>query len=222
MQMRPDVIFFLTDADDPMPKSELEEIADLNRRAGVVISTIEFGRGPAEQAKNSHRLRGSTGGQYGYVDTRSLRVRRSERVVADFFGLGGLPTRGCRLPGSANVVDAELRRVARPDRRRAVRTAELSAAGVVAAELVVDRSSRELPTPQPQLVCIVAVGGTTSDTGLRRRCASTVCSKNPEQCVAAHRPHDRSGGKGLGGGGGEHCGREPTAIKSRRFIFVSE
>ena len=74
VQMRPDVIFFLTDADDPMPASELAEIADLNRRAGVVISTIEFGRGPAKQAKNFlTELARTTGGQYGYVDTQSLR-----------------------------------------------------------------------------------------------------------------------------------------------------
>jgi hypothetical protein len=74
MQMRPDVIFFLTDADDPMPASELKEIADLNRRAGVTISTIEFGRGPAKQRKNFlTELARTTGGQYGYVDTLSLR-----------------------------------------------------------------------------------------------------------------------------------------------------
>jgi hypothetical protein len=72
--MNPDVIFFLTDADDPMPASELHEIAELNRRAGVVISTIEFGRGPAKQAKNFlTELARTTGGQYGYVDTQSLR-----------------------------------------------------------------------------------------------------------------------------------------------------
>ncbi len=74
VQMQPDVIFFLTDADDPMPASELAEIAELNRRAGVVISTIEFGRGPANQAKNFLiELARMTGGQYGYVDTQSLR-----------------------------------------------------------------------------------------------------------------------------------------------------
>jgi len=72
--MNPDVIFFLTDADDPMPASELHDIAELNRRAGVVISTIEFGRGPAKQAKNFlTELARTTGGQYGYVDTQNLR-----------------------------------------------------------------------------------------------------------------------------------------------------
>ncbi len=70
VQMNPDVIFFLTDADDPMSASELGEIAELNRRAGVVISTIEFGRGPATKSKNFlTELARATGGQYGYVDT---------------------------------------------------------------------------------------------------------------------------------------------------------
>ena len=73
VQMQPDVIFFLTDADDPMPASELQEIADLNRRVGVAISTIEFGRGPAKQAKNFlTELARITGGQYGYVDVTQL------------------------------------------------------------------------------------------------------------------------------------------------------
>ena len=42
------------------------------------------------------------------------------------------------LPRAADGVDAELRRVARPDRRRAERAAELAVAWVVALELVVD------------------------------------------------------------------------------------
>ncbi|MGD9632265.1 MAG: hypothetical protein AB7G28_25840, partial [Pirellulales bacterium] len=73
IQMHPDVIFFLTDADDPMPASEIQEIADMNRRAGVAISTIEFGRGPATKAKNFlTELARITGGQYGYVDVTQL------------------------------------------------------------------------------------------------------------------------------------------------------
>jgi hypothetical protein len=73
VQMNPDVIFFLTDADEPMSRSELEEITELNRRSGVMISTIEFGRGPAKQAKNFlTELARLTGGQYGYVDTTKL------------------------------------------------------------------------------------------------------------------------------------------------------
>ncbi len=73
IQMNPDVIFFLTDADDPMPQSELDELARLNERAGVVISTIEFGRGPAKQRRNFlTELARTSGGQYGYVDVTQL------------------------------------------------------------------------------------------------------------------------------------------------------
>ena len=73
VSMRPDVIFFLTDADDPMSASELEEIATLNRRAGVTICTIEFGRGPAKAGKSFlTELARLSGGQYGYVDTLNL------------------------------------------------------------------------------------------------------------------------------------------------------
>ena len=74
IQMQPDVIFFLTDADDPMPASELKDIAELNERVGATISTIEFGRGASKQTRNFlTELARITGGQYGYVDTETLR-----------------------------------------------------------------------------------------------------------------------------------------------------
>jgi hypothetical protein len=67
------VIFFLTDADDPMPASELADIERLNRRAGATICTIEFGRGPQLGGANFlSELAQLTGGQYGYVDTLQL------------------------------------------------------------------------------------------------------------------------------------------------------
>jgi hypothetical protein len=69
VQMQPDVIFFLTDADDPMPASELAEIERLNRRARASISTIEFGRGPRRGDNFLVDLAERSGGQYGYVDT---------------------------------------------------------------------------------------------------------------------------------------------------------
>jgi hypothetical protein len=70
---RPDVIFFLTDADSPMPRSELAQIARLNRSAGATICTIEFGRGPRRQPENFlTELASITDGQYGYVDTLGL------------------------------------------------------------------------------------------------------------------------------------------------------
>jgi len=71
--LRPDVIFFLTDAEDDMPASELADVARLNRRAGATICTIEFGRGPPRRAQNFlTELAQLTGGQYGYVDTTRL------------------------------------------------------------------------------------------------------------------------------------------------------
>jgi hypothetical protein len=69
----PDVIFFLTDADDPMSASELAEIARVNRRAQAAICVIEFGRRPAPAPKNFlMQLASESGGQYGYVDTTKL------------------------------------------------------------------------------------------------------------------------------------------------------
>jgi uncharacterized protein with von Willebrand factor type A (vWA) domain len=71
--LRPDVVFFLTDADDPMPESELADVERLNRRVGAAFSTIEFGRGPRTTPGNFlTRLAQLTGGQYGYVDTLKL------------------------------------------------------------------------------------------------------------------------------------------------------
>jgi Mg-chelatase subunit ChlD len=67
--MRPDVIFFLTDADDPMSASELAEIARLNRRARATICTIHFGRGPRQRENFLVDLANQSGGQYVYVDT---------------------------------------------------------------------------------------------------------------------------------------------------------
>jgi von Willebrand factor type A domain len=72
VQLQPDVIFFLTDADDPMSASELAEIARLNRRANATICTIQFGRGPRQRENFLVDLANQTGGQYVYVDTTKL------------------------------------------------------------------------------------------------------------------------------------------------------
>ena len=72
--MSPNVIFFLSDADDPMSASELAEITRLNRRAQAAICVIEFGRKPAPTANNFlMQLATESGGQYGYVDTATLK-----------------------------------------------------------------------------------------------------------------------------------------------------
>lgn len=77
IRLRPDVIFFLTDADDPMPTGELADIAKRNRRIGATINTIEFGSGVEHGRYNFlKRLAEQSGGQYGYVDTRRLKGGR--------------------------------------------------------------------------------------------------------------------------------------------------
>jgi hypothetical protein len=67
------VIFFLTDADDPMPPEELDKVVELNRRIGATIATIQFGEGPRKAGENFlTKLAQLTGGQFGYVDTTQL------------------------------------------------------------------------------------------------------------------------------------------------------
>ena len=68
-----DVIFFLTDADDPMTPSEMADIARANRKAQAAICVIEFGKNPAPVPNNFlARLAQESGGQYGYVNTTTL------------------------------------------------------------------------------------------------------------------------------------------------------
>jgi hypothetical protein len=69
----PDVIFFLTDADDPMSPAELAEIARDNSRARAAICTIEFGRRQSPSPGSFlAELAHQSGGQYGYVNTATL------------------------------------------------------------------------------------------------------------------------------------------------------
>jgi len=72
LNLRPDVIFFLTDADEPqMTQSELSRITRLNR--GSTIHTIEFGFGPSRGGSNFLALLArSNGGQHVYVDISKL------------------------------------------------------------------------------------------------------------------------------------------------------
>jgi hypothetical protein len=74
LSFSPDVIFFLSDADDPMTPTELEDIHKANSRARAAICVIEFGRRPQPMPENFlMRLAHETGGQYGYVNTVRLR-----------------------------------------------------------------------------------------------------------------------------------------------------
>lgn len=68
LALRPDVLFFLTDADRPqLTEGAIQEILD--RNAGSQIYTIEFGRGPATSGENPLKLLADqTGGKYTYVD----------------------------------------------------------------------------------------------------------------------------------------------------------
>ncbi len=73
LAMGPDVVFFLTDADQPkLTFSELLKIRQMNR--GSTIHAIEFGSGPQLEADNFlMKLARQNGGQHAYVDVRRLR-----------------------------------------------------------------------------------------------------------------------------------------------------
>lgn len=73
LKLAPDVLFFLTDADEPQLHSEdFRRIRALNR--GTVIHAIEFGVGPP-RGRDSFlaRLAAENGGQHAYVDVTRLR-----------------------------------------------------------------------------------------------------------------------------------------------------
>src|SRR5436190_10232541 len=72
LRLKPDVIFFLTVADDPvLTASDLSLIRRLNN--GTSINAIEFGTGPAAGELNFlKRLAEQNHGNYGYVDISKL------------------------------------------------------------------------------------------------------------------------------------------------------
>jgi hypothetical protein len=73
LNMSPDVVFFLTDAAQPvLSESELTELRRINR-GGTVINTIEFGTGPFPGGANFlTRLAEQHRGQHAYVDISRL------------------------------------------------------------------------------------------------------------------------------------------------------
>ncbi len=74
LRMHPDVIFFLTDADEPaLTKDQLLRISRLNDDR-TTIHTIEFGHGPKVGGEQNFivMLAGQNGGQYQYVDVTRL------------------------------------------------------------------------------------------------------------------------------------------------------
>lgn len=76
LRMQPDVLFFLTDADQPqLSPQQLAEIAQMNR--GTSINAIEFGYGPQSDSDNFLvRLARQNGGQHVYVDVSQLPAPR--------------------------------------------------------------------------------------------------------------------------------------------------
>lgn len=73
LNMGPDVIFFLTDAQEPsLTDSELDRIRQRNR-SNASINTIEFGAGPQQNPNNFlAKLARQNGGQHVYVDVTKL------------------------------------------------------------------------------------------------------------------------------------------------------
>lgn len=74
LAMGPDVIFFLTDADQPaLSHRNLDDLTDRAQRGGTVIHTIQFGRGGNDGAGDwIAELARGTGGQYRYVDVTTF------------------------------------------------------------------------------------------------------------------------------------------------------
>jgi hypothetical protein len=74
LRMHPDVIFFLTDADEPaLTKDQLLRIQRLNDDR-TAIHTIEFGHGPKVGGEQNFivRIAEQNGGEYQYVDVTRL------------------------------------------------------------------------------------------------------------------------------------------------------
>ncbi|MGQ9820822.1 MAG: VWA domain-containing protein [Thermogutta sp.] len=73
IRLRPDVIFFLTDADEPR-LSEVQMDGIQRRAAGIIIHTVEFGLGAPSSNRNFiARLAERNGGRYVYIDiTKAL------------------------------------------------------------------------------------------------------------------------------------------------------
>jgi hypothetical protein len=73
IRMHPDVIFLLTDADEP--KLKARDLARLERLGlGIVIHTVEFGTGPQKDAEDFLvKIARQSGGEHAYVDVTKLK-----------------------------------------------------------------------------------------------------------------------------------------------------
>ena len=71
IRMHPDVIFMLSDGDDPMLTAhDLERIDRIG--PGIIINTIQFGEGHKLEHGFMEKLAKQSGGEYKFVDTRKL------------------------------------------------------------------------------------------------------------------------------------------------------
>lgn len=72
LRSHPDVIFFLSDGEDPITAAELAEVIG-DAAGSVTIHTVEFGKGPDHNRRNVMvELAEGTGGERCYVDTTLL------------------------------------------------------------------------------------------------------------------------------------------------------
>ena len=78
LALRPDVIFFLTDTDNPMATDDVAHAIEQANRNGTAIHAIEFGFQVNPGGENFLiRLARNTGGQYAHVDTSRFGTRGS-------------------------------------------------------------------------------------------------------------------------------------------------
>jgi len=69
IKMRPDVVFFLTDADEELTEQTIERIKTLRRQCKVAqICVIEFRKSTDPPKKSYRRLAGENGGAYIFKD----------------------------------------------------------------------------------------------------------------------------------------------------------
>ncbi len=73
LNMGPDVLFFLTDADSSPPARELESLQNRASRSGTTVHSIQFGSGPSRNDGGWIRtLSEASGGKYRYIDVAQL------------------------------------------------------------------------------------------------------------------------------------------------------
>jgi len=72
LNLQPDVVFFLTDTDDPMPAETIANAIAVAARGNTSICTIEFGAYTPPRNNFLTQLARESGGNYVYVDTTNF------------------------------------------------------------------------------------------------------------------------------------------------------